>query len=115
MTWYLAADFQLHLILYLVIYLFYRARMLTNLFIGAMFVLGFVSPIAIVLMGIADAPNPSIFLHPTHKYAFECLLTFLPDQSNLIFIALLLLDFPWIAWACSFSAPTITLSHTLPE
>ena len=67
MTWYLGADFQLHILLYVVIYFFYRRRWLTTLFIGAMFILGFIAPPIIVLLGIAEAPNPSIFLHPSHR------------------------------------------------
>lgn len=67
MTWYLGADFQLHMMLYVVIYFFYRRRWLTYLFIGTMIVLGFAAPVGIVLLGWAEAPNPSIFLHPTHR------------------------------------------------
>ncbi len=66
MTWYLGADFQLHILLFAVIY-FYRHRWFTRIYIGSMMAAGFLIPVAIVLLGIADSPNPSIFFHPTHQ------------------------------------------------
>lgn len=64
MHWYLSADFQLHLILFFVIILFSTRPFIAILYVISMIMLGIIIPIIIVIYGFADAPNPSIFLHP---------------------------------------------------
>lgn len=67
MSWYLSADIQLHILVYVVIYFYYQRPLLSHVYIILMILLGFLIPILIVLTGLIGAPNPSIFLHPQYK------------------------------------------------
>ncbi|KAH7640749.1 hypothetical protein HUG17_8218 [Dermatophagoides farinae] len=72
MHWYLSADFQLHILLYVVIYFFtIRRSLLSFVYSYIMIGLGFFIPIIIVLLGWGSAPNPSIFLHPNYRFPIE--------------------------------------------
>lgn len=68
--------------LFVVLALYFRHRWLARAYIGAMIVVGFLAPVAVVLGGWGVAPNPTIFMHQTHKFPMDEVITFIFHTYN---------------------------------